>query len=152
MSMVNERPPRYVKVHALDTVAIIVNEGGLPAGTRFESGLVLKESVPEAHKVALVDIEDGAAIVRYGEVIGFAKGPIVAGEWVHEDRLRIPVAPSLEHLPLATAVPETLPPLEGYTFEGFVNDDGTVGTKNILAITTTVQCVAATVHFAVKRI
>ncbi len=152
MSMVNEQPPRYVKVDARDTVAIIVNEGGLPAGTRFESGLVLKEAVPEAHKVALVDIEDGAAILRYGEVIGYAKGPIAAGEWVHEERLRIPVAPSLEHLPLATAVPEALPPLEGYTFEGFVNDDGTVGTKNILAITTTVQCVAATVHFAVKRI
>ena len=30
--------------------------------------------------------------------------------------------------------------------------DGTVGTKNILAISTTVQCVAATVDYAVKRI
>ena len=77
---------------------------------------------------------------------------LLRGSWVHEERLRIPVAPSLERLPLATAVPETMPPLEGYTFEGFVNDDGTVGTKNILAITTTVQCVAATVDYAVKRI
>ena len=42
--------------------------------------------------------------------------------------------------------------LEGYTFEGFLNDDGSVGTKNILGITTTVQCVAATVDFAVRRI
>ena len=45
-----------------------------------------------------------------------------------------------------------MPPLEGYTFQGFLNDDGSVGTKNILGITTTVQCVAATVDFAVKRI
>jgi galactarate dehydratase len=45
-----------------------------------------------------------------------------------------------------------MPPLEGYTFEGFLNDDGSVGTKNILGITTTVQCVAATVDFAVRRI
>jgi hypothetical protein len=45
-----------------------------------------------------------------------------------------------------------LPPLEGYTFEGYRNADGSVGTRNILAITTTVQCVAGTVEFAVKRI
>lgn len=45
-----------------------------------------------------------------------------------------------------------LPPLEGYTFEGYRNPDGTVGTKNMLAITTTVQCVAGVVDYVVKRI
>jgi galactarate dehydratase len=34
----------------------------------------------------------------------------------------------------------------------FRNEDGSVGTRNILAITTTVQCVAGVVEFAVKRI
>src|SRR6266702_1127532 len=144
--------PLYVQVHPQDTVAIIVNEGGLLAGTQFDSGLTLIEDVPEAHKVALVDIDAGEPILRYGSVIGYAESTIAKGSWVHEERLRLPVAPSLENLPLATAVPQTLPPLEGYTFEGFVNDDGSVGTKNILGITTTVQCVAATVDFAVKRI
>jgi galactarate dehydratase len=66
--------------------------------------------------------------------------------------MRLPNAPALHDLPLATGVPEPLPPLQGYSFQGFVNDDGTVGTKNILGITTTVQCVAATVDYAVKRI
>ncbi|RZJ03449.1 MAG: galactarate dehydratase, partial [Haliea sp.] len=47
---------------------------------------------------------------------------------------------------------EPLPPLEGLTFEGFRNPDGSVGTRNILAITTTVQCVAGVVDFAVQRI
>jgi galactarate dehydratase len=42
--------------------------------------------------------------------------------------------------------------LDGYTFEGYRNGDGTVGTRNILAITTTVQCVAGVVEYAVKRI
>lgn len=66
--------------------------------------------------------------------------------------MRPPDAPALENLPLATAVPTPMAPLEGYTFEGYENDDGSVGTKNILGITTTVQCVAATVEYAVKRI
>jgi galactarate dehydratase len=144
--------PLYVQVHPQDTVAILVNEGGLRAGTRFDSGLTLVEDVPEAHKVALVDIRAGEPILRYGSVIGYAACDIARGSWVHEDRMRLPVPPSLENLPLATEVPAPMPPLEGYTFEGFVNDDGSVGTMNILGITTTVQCVAATVDYAVKRI
>jgi galactarate dehydratase len=152
MAVATKLRPLYVQVHPQDTVAIIVNEGGLTAGTRFDSGLTLVEDVPEAHKVALVDIEAGAPILRYGSVIGYAEGAIPKGSWVHEERVRLPVAPSLDDLPLATAVPAPMAPLEGYTFEGFVNDDGSVGTKNILGITTTVQCVAATVDYAVKRI
>src|SRR6201996_1076957 len=144
--------PLYVQIGPDDNVAIVVNEGGLRAGAKFDSGLVLAENVPEAHKVALNDIAAGEPIVRYGAVIGFAEAEIAKGSWVHEEKMRLPSAPSLGNLPLATDVPQSLPPLEGYTFEGFVNDDGTVGTKNILGITTTVQCVAATVDYAVRRI
>jgi len=144
--------PLYVQVHPDDNVAIVVNEGGLRAGTKFDSGLVLTENIPEAHKIALSHIHAGNPIVRYGSVIGFAEGEIAKGSWVHEEKMRLPSAPSLDSLPLATAVPQPLSPLEGYTFEGFLNDDGSVGTKNILGITTTVQCVAATVDYAVRRI
>src|SRR5690606_23186891 len=42
--------------------------------------------------------------------------------------------------------------LEGYTFEGYRNRDGSVGTRNILGITQTVQCVAGVTEFAVQRI
>jgi galactarate dehydratase len=152
MSTETQLRPLFVQVDPNDTVAIIVNEGGLRAGTRFESGLTLVDDVPEAHKVALVNIAAGEPIIRYGSVIGYAERDIPRGSWVHEDRMRLPGVPSLENLPLSSAVPRPMPTLEGYTFEGFVNDDGSVGTKNILGITTTVQCVAATVDFAVKRI
>jgi galactarate dehydratase len=47
---------------------------------------------------------------------------------------------------------EVQPPLEGYSFEGYRNADGSVGTRNILAITQTVQCVAGVTDFAVQRI
>jgi galactarate dehydratase len=144
--------PLSIQVHPRDNVAIIVNEGGLPRGTRLDSGLTLLEDLPEAHKVALIDIPASAPILRYGSIIGYALDHIERGSWVHEERMSMPAAPSLDNLPLATATPAPLPALEGHTFEGFLNDDGSVGTKNILGITTTVQCVAATVNFAVERI
>src|SRR5215813_639378 len=144
--------PRYIKLNERDNVAIVVNDFGLPAGSRFGCGLMLRAFVPQGHKTALVDIAEGAPIIRYGEVIGYALAPILAGEWVDEARIRMPEAPPLDKLEIATAVPAPLPPLEGYTFEGYRNADGSVGTKNILGISTSVQCVNGTLEYAVKRI
>jgi len=144
--------PRYIKLNTRDNVAIVVNDFGLPVGTRFPCGLELRSFVPQGHKAALVDIDEGAPILRYGETIGYAAAPIKAGEWVDEARIRMPDAPSLDSLEIATAVPAPQPPLEGYTFEGFRNADGSVGTKNILGISTSVQCVRGTLEYAVKRI
>lgn len=144
--------PHYVQVRSEDNVAIVVNPEGLPAGTTFDSGLSLGEFVPHANKAALVNIGADQPIRRYGAVIGYAERDIAAGTWVREDLVRMPEAPPLESLALATEVPPTPEPLEGYTFEGFRNRDGSVGTKNILGLATTVQCVAPTVDHAIARI
>ncbi len=144
--------PLYVQVDPNDNVAIIVNPEGLPAGAAFANGFVLAERIPQAHKVALREIAQGGAIVRYGQTIGLAARTIRAGAWVREELVELPPAPPLEQLSLATATPAPLPPLSGYTFEGFRNPDGSSGTRNILGIATTVQCVAPTVDYAVRRI
>ena len=143
---------RTIRMHSGDNVAIVANDGGLPAGTVLPSGLVLLEKIPQGHKVALTDIVAGAAVLRYGIAIGHALKAIPAGSWVHERLLDMPDALGLANLPIATIKPEPLLPLEGYTFEGFRNADGSVGTRNILAITQTVQCVAGVTDFAVQRI
>lgn len=144
--------PLYVRIHAADNVGVVVNAEGVQAGAEFASGLKAAEAIPPSHKIALVDLEEGDAILRYGTPIGYANRQIRQGEWVREDAMRMPEAPPLDELPLSTAVPAELPPLEGMTFEGYRNPDGSVGTRNILGITTTVQCVAPTVDYAVARI
>ena len=154
--MTQPRSPLTIRMHAADNVAIVVNDGGLAAGTVLPAdsadGLVLRDRVPQGHKVALSDIAKGAAVVRYNVPIGYALKDIPAGSWVHERLLHMPEARSLADLPQATAPAWNADPLVGYTFEGYRNADGTVGTRNILAITTTVQCVAGVVDFAVQRI
>lgn len=144
--------PLFIRMHAADNVAIVANDGGLPAGTVFADGLRLVEHVPQGHKVALEDLAEGDAVRRYNVVIGYALQALPRGSWVNERVLRMPAAPELEGLPMATVKPPALPALEGYTFEGYRNADGSVGTRNILAITTTVQCVAGVVDTAVQRI
>ncbi|ASK28460.1 galactarate dehydratase [Neisseria chenwenguii] len=150
--MTTDSKPLYIKVHPTDNVAIIVNSNGLPAGAQFSDGLTLVEHVPQGHKVALSDIAEGAEIVRYGEVIGFAAQPLPKGSWIDESKVVLPKAPPLDTLPLATRPAPALEPLEGFTFEGYRNSDGSVGTRNLLGITTSVHCVAGVVDYVVKLI
>ena len=148
--------PLTLRMNERDNVAIVANDGGLAAGTALACGLVLRDRVPQGHKVALADIAAGAPVLRYGIPIGHAERDIAAGSWVHERLLKMPQARALAGLPMPgdghTTPPAALPPLAGYTFEGYRNADGSVGTRNILAITQTVQCVAGVTDFAVKRI
>jgi galactarate dehydratase len=144
--------PRTIRMHASDNVAIVANGDGLPQGAVLPGGPVLREPVPQGHKVALVDLPAGSAVLRYGVAIGHAVTDIPAGSWVHERLLHMPDARELDGLPRCTMRPEPLPPLEGFTFQGYRNADGSVGTRNILAITQTVQCVAGVTDFAVQRI
>ncbi len=150
------KPPLTIRMNDRDNVAIVANDGGLAAGTVLPSGLVLVDRVPQGHKVCLVDIAADSPVLRYGIPIGYALKDITAGSWVHERLLKMPDARSLEGLPMpgdgVTVKPEPQAPLEGYTFEGYRNADGSVGTRNILAITQTVQCVAGVTDFAVRRI
>jgi galactarate dehydratase len=148
----HSRPPLTIRMDERDNVAIVANDGGLPPGTLLPSGQTLREHVPQGHKVALVDLAAGSPVLRYNVTIGYAIRDIPAGSWIHERLLRMPAARELHDLPIATVEPRPLQPLDGYTFEGYRNADGSVGTRNILAITTTVQCVAGVVDFAVRRI
>ena len=142
----------YIQVNPRDNVAIIVHPEGVAAGRELPGGITAREHIPQAHKITLADVAKGERVLRYGSVIGHANRELPAGSWVREEMLDMPVAPPLDELPLATAVPEPLPPLEGYTFEGYRNGDGSVGTRNVFGIATTVQCVAPTVDYAVRRI
>jgi galactarate dehydratase len=144
--------PLYIRMNDNDNVAIVVNDGGLPAGAEFPGEFVLKTRVPQGHKIALVDIAEGAEIRRYDVVIGYAERDIAQGSWIDESLVRMAPARALDGLPMATRAAPAAAPLEGYTFEGYRNADGTVATRNILAISTTVQCVAGVVEHAVKRI
>lgn len=141
-----------IKVHDSDNVAIVVQQGGLAAGSDLGEGTVLTVPIPQGHKVALENIGMDEPVIRYNEVIGTAIEPISRGGHVNEMNVHLPVAPALWDLPLATRPAPPAEPLEGYTFEGFRNPDGSVGTRNVLGITTSVQCVAGMVEHVVQRI
>lgn len=132
----------YVRVHPSDNVAIVADPEGMDA----------REHIPQSHKITLRDLAAGEAVVRYGHAIGYLNRALPRGSWVREEFLEMPAAPPLDELPLATSPPPDPEPLTGFTFEGYRNPDGSVGTRNLLGIAATVQCVAPTIDYAVERL
>jgi len=135
-----------------DNVAIVANPQGLLKGAVVKNGLVLQQDIPMGHKVALQTLHSGQAIIRYGEVIGYANTTIAAGCWVNETNINLPAPPALDDIVYTHPTIEPTTPLTGYTFQGYKNPDGSAGTKNILGITTSVQCVAGITDFICQKI
>lgn len=142
-----------VKIKPEDNVAIAIRD--LEPGTEVLDGVVTVEKVPQAHKIALTDIPKGADVVRYGVVLGHTLEDIAKGRWINEHMIDLPVAPPLDQMEYGTnIVPmEDLPDPTVTTWDGFRNPNGGFGgTRNILAIQTTVQCVEGVVNVALQRI
>ncbi len=141
-----------ITVSESDNVGVVANLGGLPKDAEIPGGITLKEFVPMGHKIALTNLNEGDKIIRYGTVIGYANKTIAVGEWVNEHNMKMPEAPDLKSIPISDTKTIELEPLEGYTFLGYRNSDGSVGTKNILGISTSVQCVAGLAEHVERKV
>jgi galactarate dehydratase len=135
-----------------DNVGIVANPSGLKKGVVVLNGIILLEDIPMGHKVALTSFEKDDAIIRYGQTIGYAKNSIAKGSWINESNMNLPQPPDLNEIPYIKKAPPAIEPLEGYTFQGYKNADGSAGTKNVLGITTSVQCVAGITDFICQKI
>src|SRR5688500_10688813 len=138
--MSNNSPTTIIKTTALDNVGIVSNPSGLPKGTIVSGGIVLTEDIPMGHKAALVDMPAGSSVIRHREIIRHTIRDITKGSWINETNIEMPQAPELKDIPYINTAAPSPEPLNGFTFQGYRNADGTVGTKNILAITESVQC------------
>ena len=144
--------PLYIKVKPQDNVAIAVHD--IPQGTEVMPGIHANCDIPQAHKIALQPIPKNEPIVRYGVVLGYAKDDIQTGDWINEHMVILPESPALDDMPYATHIvpKEELPEPTVTTWMGYKNEHGPAGTRNLLGIMTTVQCVAGVAKVAVERI
>ena len=68
-----------------------------------DSCIELRQTIPGGHKVALASIDAGKELLKYGQIIGFAKEAIELGDWVNCLRWR-----GIETLFTVTPVPAAL--------------------------------------------
>lgn len=141
-----------IHLHLDDDVAVATRELAprqLIAGP-FES-LKVTRLVPVGHKVALRAIPEGGAVHRYGQIIGFATAPIAPGDHVHSHNLGVhdfarDYAAGVDVRPV-----DFVPPAARRTFQGYLRPDGRVGTRNYVAIISTVNCSATVTRAIAER-
>ena len=152
---------RIIKVHSSDNVVIPVQDA--PKGTEVASGIKTIQDIPQGHKIALKDFRKGDEVVRYGVVLGSLLKDVLAGGHIDENMLEMPQPPGLDEMPWgkstwvcpgepagnAAGTDKPLPvTFEGYEVPGFPF----AGTRNILGMMTSVQCVAGIMNIAVEKI
>jgi altronate hydrolase len=110
-----------------------------------------QQDIPAGHKVALRQVAPDEPVHKYGQIIGFATKTIEAGGHVHVQNLGVK-ALSLEY-EYSTAVPKVdfYPEAERRTFQGYKRPNGKVGTRNYLAIVSTVNCSASVSKYIAER-
>src|SRR6185369_17911312 len=86
LSEVLTNTPVTVRLHPSDNVVVAARR--VPAGTRLASeGVTTKENIPSGHKIATEGVTKGAAVRKYGQVIGVATADIAPGAHVHVQNL-----------------------------------------------------------------
>ena len=143
---------KAVRISELDNVAVVTSpaaKGELAEGF----GISALCDIPQGHKIALRRIEKGEAVIRYGVVLGYVTETIEAGGWINEFNITLPPSPEVSELvpggkgTVMTDLPQRK------TWMGYDNgSDLPPGSRNILGIITSVQCVAGVVRNAVDRI
>ncbi len=131
--------PEPLILNPADTVAILTEKGVAAAG----------------HKIARVAMPKGAPVVKYGQVIGYATEDIAAGAHVHSHNCAFGEH-SRDYHPGAglAAARAALAAREGapLTFESYRRSDGSVGTRNFLALVATVNCSATVIRRAAEEL
>ncbi|GHO86290.1 UxaA family hydrolase [Dictyobacter formicarum] len=116
-----------------------------------ETQVEVVQRVLSGHKVALHAMAEGQPVRRYGSVIGFATQAIQAGEHVHSHNLSVGELKQDYQYGVDVHPVEYVPDAQRRTFMGYRRPDGRVGTRNYVAIISSVNCSASTVRAIQRR-
>jgi arabinonate dehydratase len=139
-----------VQLRPNDNVAVAARN--LDKGAELQLGqqvVQLADRIGLGHKIALQDIKKGEAVYKYGQIIGFAGEDIAAGNHVHVHNL---TADAFERdYAFCRDCPPAPKPIEPRFFMGYDRGDGRFGTRNYIAIISTVNCSASTSKYISDR-
>jgi altronate hydrolase len=150
MSAVASRSSPVIALHPDDN--IVVAARNVPAGCAVAvngQSVTAREGVELGHKLATRLIPRGAPVKKFGQTIGFASCDIVPGSWVHTHNVE--VGPLSLDYAYASEIPPEPRPITGRTFPGYRRHDGRAGTRNYIAVISTVNCSAYTSRLIAQK-
>jgi altronate hydrolase len=136
--------PRTLRLNPKDNVIVAVD--GLPPGTTID-GVAVTGRVLKGHKMAVARIAKGEPILKFGQIIGFASEDIVPGDHVHTHNCAYAEFDRDYAFGADAKSTDVLPVAQQATFEGYRRANGKVGTRNYIAVLTSVNCSASVARF-----
>jgi len=127
----------YVRLDRADNVVTATRS--LETGAQIED-VQTTALVPSGHKVATAPISAGEAVRKYAQLIGYAAQDIQAGDHVHTHNVAFRNTDTAYEF--STNLRPVAPATTRDTFMGYRRENGRVGTRNYIAIVTSVNCSA----------
>ncbi|MEL7153826.1 MAG: UxaA family hydrolase, partial [Pseudomonadota bacterium] len=142
----------FVRLDPADTVVTATR--ALEIGAAVE-GAATRTLIPSGHKIATRAIAKGAPIRKYAQIIGYAAQDISAGDHVHTHN--VDFRNTAGDYEFSTDLRPVDPATTHDTFMGYRRPSGRVGTRNYIAVVTSVNCSATAArlisdHFTPDRL
>jgi altronate hydrolase len=141
--------PRVIHLGDTDNVVIAVDVVGQGDTAH---GITARQKIMKGHKMAVLPIREGEPIVKFGQIIGFAKTHVAPGDWVHEHNVGLHDFERDYRFAEDAKDDGLLPEAERATFQGFRRASGRTGTRNYIGILTSVNCSASVARFAADAV
>jgi altronate hydrolase len=127
----------YVRLDPRDNVVTATRS--LETGSQIED-ISTTGLIPSGHKVATRPIATGEEVVKYAQFIGLAAEDIAAGDHVHTHNVAFRNTETAYEY--GTNLRPVTPVETPDTFMGYRRENGQIGTRNYIAIVTSVNCSA----------
>jgi altronate hydrolase len=140
-----------IRLSPKDNVAVVLID--IAEGQTVEPvSISAREPIPRGHKLAIEPIEKGSAVVKYGQIIGFASEHIAPGAHVHVHN--VCMGEFERDYAFGEDMTETdlVAEAERASFQGYVREDGRVGTRNYIGIVTSVNCSATVARHIAREV
>lgn len=118
-------------------------------------GVTVNDAIPAGHKLAVAPIPKGQVVRKFAQVIGYAAHDIKAGDHLHTHNIEYRNVSS-DYAFGTNLRPPNVPQTQD-TFMGYQRENGQIGTRNYIAIVTSVNCSATAArmiadHFTPERL
>lgn len=109
-----------------------------------DTEIEINSEIPVGHKIAIKNINIGENIIKYGEIIGKAIDNINIGDHVHTDNVKTNLEDIIDYKYNKETINFNYKKEKTPTFNGYIREDGNVGTRNEIWIVPTVGCINQT--------
>ncbi len=139
-------PALTVRLNAHDNVVVARRAIG-ERTTLDGEGVTTTAKIPPGHKIATSRIANGEPVRKYDQIIGFASADILPGDHVHVHNCLMGEFDRDYAIGSRAKPVAMVPEAERDTFEGFVRENGKVGTRNYIGVLSSVNCSASVCRF-----